>query len=143
MKLTNKALQQRANALMGCGPDDLFEALCAVRDTFTKDVRPVFSALHMYADPESYHAMVIFGDKPTGGFGDDFGDPEEHGHYHYDRPMPGKAARTALHGWAETETFKALEADYVDEEEDAAVTDTGDGEHTSHLLKVLAPEGED
>ena len=51
-------------------------------------------ALEFYADPETYHACAFYFDPPTGGFDDDF--DEDHGHEDYDRPMPGKLARTTL-----------------------------------------------
>lgn len=51
-------------------------------------------ALAFYANPESYHALVIVGDPPCGGFADDFSD--DHGFDYYDRPMPGALAREVL-----------------------------------------------
>jgi hypothetical protein len=51
-------------------------------------------ALAFYANPESYHAILIFGDCPCGGFADDM--DENHGFDLYDRPMPGSRAREAL-----------------------------------------------
>jgi hypothetical protein len=54
----------------------------------------LFEALAFYADPENYHAIAILADPPCGEFVDDFDD--DHGHPDYDRPMPGKRARSAL-----------------------------------------------
>lgn len=51
-------------------------------------------ALAFYADPESYHGIMIMVDRPAGEFADDLS--EDHGHEGYDRPMPGKRARKAL-----------------------------------------------
>jgi hypothetical protein len=51
-------------------------------------------ALAFYANPESYHAISIFGDRPCGEFADDM--DENHGFDLYDRPMPGSRAREAL-----------------------------------------------
>ena len=60
-------------------------------------------ALQAYADPESYHAIAVVADRPAGAFADDFS--KDHGHPHYDRPMPGKLARA---------TFKKLAKRYGD-----------------------------
>ena len=54
-------------------------------------------ALEFYAEPETYHACAFMFDRPTGGFDEDFDD--EHGHEDYDRPMPGKRARSALQSY--------------------------------------------
>lgn len=51
-------------------------------------------ALQFYADPGQYHAILVVGDPPCGGFVDDF--DSAHGDPLYDRPMPGKTARKAL-----------------------------------------------
>lgn len=50
-------------------------------------------ALNVYADPESYHAVAFAFDRPCGDFADDFSRTK---HPHYNRPMPGKAARAAV-----------------------------------------------
>ncbi len=49
--------------------------------------------LKLYADPESYHAIALFSDPPSGWFADDVSKVD---HPHYDRKMPGKEARLAL-----------------------------------------------
>ncbi len=59
----------------------------------------LMDALVFYADPENYHAIAIFPDRPAGAFGDDYDD--EHGHPDYDRPMHGSKARAALRAWGE------------------------------------------
>lgn len=56
----------------------------------------LIEALGFYGNPETYHACMFMFDPPTGGFDEDFGDPEEHGHPAYGRPMPGKKAREAI-----------------------------------------------
>lgn len=60
---------------------------CAALETAT-------GALHFYADPETYHAIMFMVDRPAGGFADDFSD--DHGDEFYNREMPGAAARAAL-----------------------------------------------
>ena len=57
-------------------------------------VQELEEALEFYADPETYFAIAFFPDSPAGEFIEDFGD--DHGHYHFDRPMPGKLARKLL-----------------------------------------------
>lgn len=64
----------------------------------------IAEALNFYGNPETYHACSFFFDPPTGGFDDDFGEPEEHGHPFYDRPMPGKLARATIHFLVEGES---------------------------------------
>lgn len=59
----------------------------------------VLEALLFYADPENYHALAVFADRPSGAFADDYDD--EHGHPDYDRPMYGTRARAALKAWGE------------------------------------------
>ena len=54
------------------------------------------AALEFYANPETYHAIVMLGDEPCGEFADDFSEDEWTKESGYDRPMPGKIARTAL-----------------------------------------------
>lgn len=49
--------------------------------------------LALYADPESYHAIAMFCDRPSGWFADDVSKTD---HPHYDRKMHGAAARKAL-----------------------------------------------
>lgn len=51
------------------------------------------NALECYADPESYHAIMILPDRPAGWFADDIG---AHKHPNYNRKMPGVRARRAL-----------------------------------------------
>lgn len=52
--------------------------------------------LAMYADPETYHAMMIIFDPPCGVFKGDFGPQSEHEHPDYEDDMPGKAARAVI-----------------------------------------------
>lgn len=52
----------------------------------------LIETLTIYADPGFYHAIVIIGDAPTGGFDEDVSVVPSR----YDRPMPGKAARDGL-----------------------------------------------
>jgi hypothetical protein len=51
--------------------------------------------LAFYADAETYHAIAFLADPPCGEFMDDFSD--DHGD-DYDRPMPGRRARSTLEG---------------------------------------------
>ncbi len=51
-------------------------------------------ALERYANPESYHALLIVPDRPAGWFADDFS--EDHGSDDYARPMPGAWARRVI-----------------------------------------------
>ena len=61
-------------------------------------------ALAFYANPETYHAIMIVSDRPAGGFASDL--DLSHGHPDYaHRRMPGTAARAAL---------KRAEAEYGD-----------------------------
>ncbi len=64
--------------------------------------------LEFYSDPQSYHAISFLFDPPCGEFSDDFGTQDEHGHYCYSRPMPGKRARAAL------SDLRAIKARIVD-----------------------------
>ena len=50
-------------------------------------------ALEVYANPESYHAVAFYIDRPAGDFADDFSKVD---HPHYQRLMPGKLARKAI-----------------------------------------------
>lgn len=50
-------------------------------------------ALRFYADPETYHAIMIVPDRPAGLFADDFGPDND---FEYQRPMPGRCARDAI-----------------------------------------------
>jgi len=54
------------------------------------------AALEFYANPETYHAIAMLGDRPCGEFADDFSEDEWTKESGYDRPMPGKIARAAL-----------------------------------------------
>lgn len=51
-------------------------------------------ALHFYADPETYFAIMMVGDSPCGPIIDDFSD--DHGHPQLDGNRCGKTAREAL-----------------------------------------------
>lgn len=51
-------------------------------------------ALEFYADPETYFAIGIIADRPTGGFDDDIDD--DYDHPDMVGPRPGKLARKAL-----------------------------------------------
>lgn len=70
------------------------EAVRADRDRWKALAGEMAEALAFYADPGQYHAITFFTDPPCGGFAGDFS--EDHGDASYDRPMPGKIARTAL-----------------------------------------------
>lgn len=59
-----------------------------------EDIKALILALEFYADPETYHAIGFFPDRPCGDFMEDFS--EDHGDDFYDRPMPGKRARDVL-----------------------------------------------
>ena len=59
-------------------------------------VKELIDALNFYADPETWHAVMLWGDRPCGEIADDYS--EDHGHPDYDRPMPGARARQALRG---------------------------------------------
>lgn len=59
----------------------------------------VMHALLFYGDPENYHAIAVWADRPAGAFADDYDD--EHGHPDYDRPMHGSRARAAIKAWTE------------------------------------------
>jgi hypothetical protein len=63
-------------------------------EALEREVRRLREALVMYADPESYHAIAFYFDRPCGEFADDFS--EDHGNSFYQRPMPGARARAAL-----------------------------------------------
>lgn len=59
--------------------------------TVAEQLEIALDALAFYADPETYHAIQILADRPTGGFDEDLGDNE-----YYDYPKPGKRAREAF-----------------------------------------------
>lgn len=58
------------------------------------EITRLCEALEFYADPETYHAVMVLGDGSFGAFLDDL--VQDHGHVDYDRPMPGSRARAAL-----------------------------------------------
>jgi hypothetical protein len=60
------------------------------------ETEPLREALEFYADPETYHAIAILGDRPCGEFADDMSVDFWTKNCGYDRPMPGKRAREAL-----------------------------------------------
>jgi len=62
-----------------------YEKLCCI----------LIDALQMYANPEFYHGIMIIPDRPAGGFDEDVSSVKKLG-FDYNRPMPGKLARTAL-----------------------------------------------
>ena len=57
-------------------------------------VEAMVDALDFYANPETYHGVLIIGDRPCGDFTEDLDDG--HGHPDYRRPMPGTRARRVL-----------------------------------------------
>lgn len=65
-----------------------------VKDAAAEIVR-LREALGFYADPENYHAIAIFGDRPCGMIADDVGSVD---HPDYDRWMNGRYARAVLAG---------------------------------------------
>ena len=75
-------------------PDALKAMAKAARGSASREA--LLDAVRFYADPESYHAIMILPDRPAGAFADDFSD--DHGHEFYDREMPGKKAREVLNG---------------------------------------------
>jgi len=60
---------------------------------YRKALTIAIDALRVYADPGFYHAITIIGDRPTGGFDEDVSRCRDSD---YNRPMPGKRARTAI-----------------------------------------------
>ena len=81
-----------------------------------EQVKKCFSTVVDYANPEFYHAIMIVGDSPCGGFASDFDD--KHANDFYDREMPGKIAREALAEIANANNIdftEILEANYYDE----------------------------
>lgn len=76
---------------------DLVGTLSSENARLTDRVKVLEAALEFYADPQTYHAVAFMADPPCGDFIDDFS--EDHGDEFYERPMPGKLARTTLtHG---------------------------------------------
>ena len=73
------------------------EAEQALRERIAAGVEVLLDAVEFYADPDSYFAVSVLADRPSGGFADDFS--EDHGNDFYDRAMPGKYAREALTKW--------------------------------------------
>lgn len=73
-------------------------------DRYKKALGLAIDALQMYGNPEFYHAIMILSDPPTGGFDKDVSDVRKLG-FDYNRPMPGKLARSIL---------KRLESRYGD-----------------------------
>lgn len=60
-------------------------------------IKELEDALAFYANPDSYFAVFIVGDRPCGEFADDFSYCDHLAEYGpYDRPMPGKHARVTL-----------------------------------------------
>ncbi len=53
----------------------------------------LLEGLKVYADPEFYHAIAVFGDRPCGDFADDMSRVKDSD---YDRPMHGKLARRTI-----------------------------------------------
>jgi hypothetical protein len=89
-------------------------------EQYRRVVGILMSALEFYADPETYHAIMIVGDRPCGDFEQDFSD--DHGHEHYDRPMPGKLARETIQRVTATYpelTYYSLEGDDESDEDDS------------------------
>jgi len=76
-------------------PIDLEDARW-MRNAAAARIEALEAALEFYANPETYHAIVMLGDEPCGEFADDFSEDEWTKESGYDRPMPGKIARTAL-----------------------------------------------
>lgn len=65
-------------------------------DALREENRRLREALEFYADPETYHAIMILADRPCGDFADDFSQDEITEDLGYERPMPGKYAREVL-----------------------------------------------
>jgi hypothetical protein len=67
---------------------------CIIRKAVETETARIRDALEFYANPETYHAIMVMGDSPCGDFVRDLSD--DHGHPDYDGPRFGKAARAAL-----------------------------------------------
>lgn len=65
-------------------------------DRIANEIERLREVVHFYADPQSYHAIAFFVDRPAGSFADDFSEDDETRAHGYNRPMPGKLAREAL-----------------------------------------------
>jgi hypothetical protein len=65
-------------------------------DQLRARIEALEAALRFYANPETYHAIAMLGDRPCGEFADDFSEDEWTKESGYHRPMPGKIARAAL-----------------------------------------------
>ena len=63
---------------------------CLVR-RYERALIIALETLGLYAAPDSYHAIAVMCDPPSGWFGDDFSFVA-----HYRRRMPGRAARRAI-----------------------------------------------
>ncbi len=72
-------------------PRDIFESNY---EALEERIEELEKALEFYADPETYFAIAFFPDNPSGEFMNDFSD--DHGHYNFNREMPGKLAREIL-----------------------------------------------
>ena len=89
-ELVKKARQAGAMGLDGSPGDNLFGELA-------DRIEKLEAGLEFYADPDSYHAIVVVTDRPCGEFADDFSDPNTQGwDDDHDREMPGKYARALL-----------------------------------------------
>lgn len=62
-------------------------------EKYKKALEIAVDALILYADPSSYHAILIMPDRPSGWFADDLGLVP---YSLYNRKMHGKKARAAL-----------------------------------------------
>jgi hypothetical protein len=94
MKMTlDEAIKHCVDVHASCQGEDCAELHLQLA-TWLKELRGLREVVEFYADPENYHGIAFFFDPPCGGFADDF--DEDHGHPHYDRPMPGKLARKIL-----------------------------------------------
>lgn len=79
------------------GPCPECEILATGRADEQEKIAVLREALEFYADPGTYHALMIWADPPCGEFIEDYS--EDHGDPFYERAMPGKTARAALAEW--------------------------------------------
>jgi hypothetical protein len=84
-------------AMTETGVQPSLDYVLPLADAVLEEIAPLLVALSMYADPDSYFAIAIWGDEPCGEFADDYGPDDEFPDY--DRPMHGKLARDALRAW--------------------------------------------
>ena len=94
----NEKLKKLAYYHAGMGNTDTYKNLAETYRLALKNqndkVVSLEETLALYANPESYFAIMILPDRPAGWFADDIS--ENHGNSFFDRPMHGAAARAAI-----------------------------------------------